>query len=152
MTKKDYLLDYSVMEYSKKQLIDMMDKTIKHMGLSSRRKYAILQGINYQHILDWFRTERDVKVNYKDAMTIVNSYEKCLGSTPRIYELDEDLMRNTTECIINVASEMDIHLSVSETMNYIVKLYNHIIKYRGSGKLIEPNEALAELILQKHAI
>lgn len=63
--------------------------------------------------------------------------------------IDDDLMRRCAEVIMHVASEQKKLLPLPNAMAYTVMLYKHILEYRRKGSIVEPNEAIAALILKE---
>lgn len=65
--------------------------------------------------------------------------------------IDDDLMLRSLQSIEKAALIERKKLNTAQMMAFSVSLYKHIIKYRKDGEKIEPNQALAALVLKQQA-
>lgn len=79
------------------------------------------------------------------------SVGQLLREAPILYSLEDDLMLRSSQAIQLAIMESKKNISLDQAMVFTVQLYNHVLKYRKSGNNIEPNEAIASLIIKQSA-
>lgn len=144
-------MDNSNMEwkiYTKEELLEIVSE-IRNIRDWSLKQFAKESDIKSQHAADWYRKDRNVAINYEDAMKILKHIWKN-NMANKVYSSDSDLQFDCMIAIINKARDLNITLTDDQKKNFSVDLYYLVKKYRDSGrKDVIPDEPLAEVILQQ---
>lgn len=70
---------------------------------------------------------------------------------PNFYTADEELMQKAAAAVQKAAESENINLPLQRAMTITLDLYNHVLRYRKKGEDIQPNEALASLMIKRSA-
>lgn len=133
------------MEITRDSQLSDIDAGLKRIGITQHR-LEILSKVPVGTIKDLRRGKRAMEAGKWQRICAILNQGLSKGN---LYTVDKELMSRSFLAITSGAAEMGLTLREEEKIAFAVALYNHVMKYRERGKAAEPDEATAELILQK---
>lgn len=137
----------------RKELNLSMDKMAKALGYNTASSYQYYESEAYtkdfvdQNFIS--RLKKLIPLGISEDR--INALSSPGHATAKIYKLDDDLMRRCTIAIMQAAEEMNVDLSLDKGVSAVTELYNHVLQYRHKKPDIQPDEAMAALILKATA-
>jgi hypothetical protein len=128
MTINNHMMDNTTMIYTKVQLLKIFEDLCKDKK-KTKRSLALSADIKYQHVLDWYRKDRIMKINYEDSMKILVMAGLAIKQVPIKGEIIGGLIKMLE------SDEVETHIELPPRVVYSPHLEAYIFADDGFGPL-----------------